>query len=168
MANAGISDREDMAGGWDEEFVEALVRVNVLDVLRTVAAFLPHLRQRDPAMLLVTSSKLAFVPAAAFPTYCATKAFLHSWLQLLRHQVRGTPLEVLELLPPYVATKLTGPQQLDDPRAMPLGEFIAETLAQLENGDHPRGELLVERARSDRAAERSGCYDQVFATNNPA
>ncbi len=78
------------------------------------------------------------------------------------------PVEVLELLPPYVATELTGPDQATDPRAMPLRAFIAETMQLLEAGDHPHGEILVERSSGDRATEREGRYDAAYAALNPA
>ena len=71
-------------------------------------------------------------------------------------------------LPPYVATKITGEAQLTDPRAMPLAAFVDETMALLERGDHPDGELIVERARADRIAEREGRYAAAFAAVNPA
>lgn len=168
VANAGISGSEDLtADDWDPGFAEHLIDTNIVGVLRTVAAFLPQLRRQRQATLMVTGSKLAFLPLAAFPTYCATKAFLHSWLQSLRHQFRHEPLEVLELLPPYVATALTGEAQRTDARAMPLDAFIAEVMMLLEAGDHPNGEILVERARGDRHAEREGRYESAFAAVNP-
>jgi uncharacterized oxidoreductase len=167
IANAGISKREDLARGWNTADAEALIATNILGTLRTIAAFLPMLQRRDDSALLVTSSKLAVLPAAAFPTYCATKAFLHSWLQSCRYQLRATGVEILELLPPYVATELTGPQQAADPRAMPLDAFIAEVMQLLAAGEHPRGEIVVERARADRVAERDGRYDAAFAAVNP-
>jgi uncharacterized oxidoreductase len=168
IANAGVSGKEDLtADDWNLTFAEAMIRTNVLGVLRTAEAFLPHLRGRLEAALLVTGSKLAFLPSSAFPTYCGSKACLHSWLQSLRHQLRATSVEVLELLPPYVATKLTGAEQLTDLRAMRLGSFIAEVMTLLETGDHDRGEILVERARADRLAEREGRYDAAFAAVNP-
>ena len=34
--------------------------------------------------------------------------------------------------------------------------------------DHPAGEVLVERDRGRRSAEREGRYDAVFAAINPA
>ncbi len=168
MANAGISIAENVAAAdWTPSDAESLIGTNITGTLRTIAAFLPMLKRRRDSVVLVTSSKLAFVPLAAFPTYCATKAFMHSWLQSFRHQLRDIPIEVLELLPPYVATALTGPRQINDPRAMPLDAFIAEVMQLLEDGDHANGEILVERARSDRAAEREGRYDAAFSLVNP-
>jgi uncharacterized oxidoreductase len=168
IANAGISGKEDLTkDAWDLSLAEAMILTNIVGVLATAEAFLPHLRLQREATLMVTGSKLAYLPSSAFPTYCGTKAFLHSWLQSLRHQLRDTSVEVLELLPPYVATKITGAQQLTDPRAMPLHGFTSEVMALLEAHDHERGEILVERARSDRLAEREGRYDAAFAAVNP-
>jgi uncharacterized oxidoreductase len=109
IANAGISRAEDItADGWDAADAEAIVATNILGVLRVTAAVLPLLKEQPNATLIATSSNLAFVPRADFPSYCASKAFLHSWLQSLRHQLRNIPVEVLELAPPYVQTELTG------------------------------------------------------------
>ena len=169
VANAGISKVEDVtAGGWDSSVAEMMVQTNITGVLRQFAAFLPILKGKPGAAVVTTTSNLAFVPRAVFPTYCATKAFLHSYLQSLRWQLRGTGVEVLELAPPYVATELSGKHQATDPRAMPLDEFVAEVMGLLEAADHPGGEVLVRRARDTRMAEREGRYEALFAAMNPA
>jgi len=169
IANAGISHTEDMASDdWTADDAEAIVQTNIMGVLRVAAAILPLLKGKPNAAFLATSSALAFVPRADFPTYCASKAFLHSWLQSLRHQMRGFPIEVLELSPPYVQTALTGTHQISDPRAMPLQDYLAEVLRMLENGETPRGEVLLERDFPRRWAERDGGYDAMFALMNPA
>ncbi|MDR6293294.1 putative oxidoreductase [Inquilinus ginsengisoli] len=168
IANAGISRAEDMAAdGWDAADAQAIVETNILGVLRVTAALLPVLKGRPDATIIATSSNLAFVPRADFPAYCASKAFLHSWLQSLRHQLRSVPVEVLELAPPYVQTALTGARRASDPRAMPVAAYVAEVMQLLERGDHPRGEVLVERDRARRWAERDGRYDATFAAMNP-
>ncbi len=168
IANAGISRAEDVtADSWDTSDAEAIVQTNILGVLRVTAAFLPLLKARPNATIMATSSALAFVPRADFPTYCASKAFLHSWLTSLRHQLRRAPVEVLELLPPYVQTELTGARQALDPRAMPLGAYVSDVMRMLDQGDHPRGELLLERDHARRWAEREGRYDDIFAAMNP-
>ncbi|MBP0600569.1 SDR family NAD(P)-dependent oxidoreductase [Herbaspirillum sp. LeCh32-8] len=169
IANAGVSRSEDMnAGDWNMDDAEAVVQTNILGVLRIAAAVLPLIKDKPRSTFLATGSALAFVPRADFPTYCASKAFLHSWLQSLRHQMRHAGLEVLELSPPYVQTALTGAQQLDDPRAMPLADYIAEVFRLLEQGRTPRGEVLLERDLPRRQAERNGNYDAMFAALNPA
>ncbi len=168
IANAGISRTEDIAAdGWDASDAQAIVDTNVLGVLRVAAAFLPLLKGRRDATIMATSSALAFVPRADLPSYCASKAFLHSWLQSLRHQLRAVPVEVLELSPPYVQTELTGGHQASDPRAMPLNAYVAEVMRLLDAADHPRGEILLERDHARRWAEREGRYDAVFAALNP-
>lgn len=169
IANAGISRPENVtAHGWSMLDAEAIVETNILGVLRTTAAFLPLLKGQPNAAIMATSSNLAFVPRADFPAYCASKAFLHSWLQSLRHQLRNVPVEVLELAPPYVQTELTGVQQATDPRAMAVHAYVSEVMHLLELGEHPRGEVLVERDRSRRWAERDGSYETTFAAMNPA
>ena len=168
VANAGISSQEDLTGGWDLSAAEAMVTTNILGTLRVVSALLPDLKQRPDASIIVTTSNLAFVPKVTYPTYCATKAFLHSWLQSLRQQLRNIPVEVLELAPPYVRTELTGQQQASDPRGMSVDAYVAEVMGLLDAGDHLGGEILVERARDARVAEREGRYDALFAAMNLA
>lgn len=166
--NAGISRAEDLTAGIiDLSVARSIIHTNIVSVLQLTAALLPTLRQQPRATIVTTSSGLAFVPRANFPTYCASKAFLHSWLQSLRVQLRGTSVEVLELAPPYVQTELAGPGQLTDPAAMPLAEYIAEAIQILGGSTPPRGEILVERVKALRWAERNGEYDDKFAALNP-
>lgn len=168
VANAGISRQEDMrTNDWDVTDAEAIVKTNIMGVLRITAALLAVLKGKPNATIMASSSNLAFIPRADFPTYCASKAFLHSWLQSLRHQLRDIPVEVLELAPPYVQTELTGGQQASDPRAMPLAVYVAEVMQLLESGNHPHGEVLVERDKARRWAERDGNYEAAFAAMNP-
>lgn len=165
--NAGISRPEDLtADAIDATVGRSVVQTNVLGVLQLTAALLPALRRQPAATVMATTSGLAFTPFARFPAYCASKAFLHSWLQSLRFQLRDTSVEVLELIPPYVQTELGGARQASDPHAVPLADYVAEVMAILEGGTLPGGEILVERARELRFAERSGDYDAVFWANN--
>ena len=135
-------------------------------MLHLTTALLPALKRQPNSTIITTSSGLAFVPLAAFPTYCASKAFLHSWLQSLRFQLRETSVEVLELAPPYVQTELTGPDQKTDPRAMPLADYIAEVVQLLSKPTPPNGEILVKRVEVERWAEKNGNFDEMFAAIN--
>ncbi len=164
--NAGISRREDLtADTADFSVVQSVIHTNIVSVLQLTAALLPTLKQQPTAMITTTSG-LAFVPSAGAPTYSASKAFLHSWLQSLRAQLRQTSVEVLELAPPYVQTELGGPGQATDPSAMPLADYIAEVMQLIGNPDPPRGEILVERVKALRWAEKNGDYERLFSALN--
>ena len=164
--NAGIMQPEKLQGGVESlPTAEATVATNLLGPLRLTAALLPLLQGQPKSTIINVTSGLAFVPMTATPTYSATKAALHSWTQSLRFQLRGTSVEVLELVPPYVQTELMGARQLTDPNAMPLAEYIAESVPLL--ADPPSsGEILVERVRFLRFAETSGTYEKVFEGMN--
>lgn len=165
--NAGISRTEDFNdAAFDTKTARSIVMTNIVGVLELTAALLPALKRQPHAIIMATTSNLAFVPRANYPTYCASKAFLHSWLQSLRAQLRGTSVEALELVPPYVQTELAGPDQLTDPRAMPLADYIAEVMAILGTPVEG-GEIIVGRAMALRTAERANVYDETFAMLNP-
>lgn len=165
--NAGISRVEDLtAGTRDQSSARSIIQTNILAVLQLTTALLPALMRQPQSGIITTTSGLAFVPRADFPTYSASKAFLHSWLQSLRFQLRETSVEVLELAPPYVQTELGGPAQATDPHAMPLAEYIDEVLSLLERSDFPDGEILVERVKALRRAEQEGAFEERFTFLN--
>lgn len=165
--NAGIMQAEDLtAEPFDLDVVDATITTNLLGPIRLTAALLPHLRAQPAATVMTVTSGLAFIPLAATPTYNATKAAIHSWTISLRHQLRDTPIEVLELAPPAVATDLM-PGHAENPNSMPLADYTAEVIGLIERGDTPRGEILVERVKPLRNAEISGNWNQVFAALNP-
>lgn len=166
--NAGIMRTEDLTSDpVDLSAAESMITTNLLGPIRLTAALLPTLKKQRKATIMTVSSGLAFLPLAVTPTYCATKAAIHSWTQSLRFQLRDTNIEVLELAPPYVQTELLGAGQASDPRAMPLADYIAETVKLIENPP-ASGEILVERVLPLRWAEKDGSYTQIFDTLNNA
>ena len=118
---------------------------------------------------MTVSSGLAFIPMAITPTYCATKAAIHSWSQSLRYQLKSTNIEVLELAPPYVQTELMGSAQAADPRAMPLNDYLNEVIEIIKTQPNAT-EILVERVKPLRFAEHSGTekYAAFFKQFNDA
>ena len=148
--NAGIMKAEQLTAS-DLDSTEAIVATNLLGPIRLTAALLPHLIAQPAATVMTVSSGLAFVPLTATPTYSATKAAIHSWSESLRHQLEDTAVEVLELVPPAVATDLM-PGHAEDPNSMPLGAFIQEVIGLIERDDTQRGEILIERVKPLRFA----------------
>jgi uncharacterized oxidoreductase len=157
IQNAGIMKPEPLQQGMVAD-AEAIITTNLLGPIRLTAALLPLLLKQPRAVIMTVSSGLAFVPLAMTPTYCATKAAIHSYTQSLRYQLRDTSVQVLELIPPYVQTELTGPRQASDPRAMPLHDYIAESMQILQTSPDAT-EICVERVKPLRFAEASGGYD---------
>jgi uncharacterized oxidoreductase len=160
--NAGILKPENLKSqGNDPSDAEAMVTTNLLGPIRLIAALLSHLQKQPRATILNVSSGLGFVPLPFAPTYSATKAALHSYTQSLRVQLRDTPVEVVEIIPPYVQTELGGSHQTNDPRAMPLEEYIAETM-QILRSQPEATENCVERVKFLRFAEATGNFDKAF------
>ncbi len=162
--NAGIMRAESVQKG-ELGDAEATIATNLLGPIRLTAALLPHLEAQPHATIMTVSSGLAFVPMAMTPTYSATKAAIHAYTQALRHQLKDTSVQVIELIPPYVQTELMGAHQASDPHAMPLGEYISETMQLLKTSPDAT-EILVERVKPLRFAEASGGYDNVFKMIN--
>jgi uncharacterized oxidoreductase len=162
--NAGIMRPESIRDG-STAAAEATITTNLLGPIRLTTALLPHLMSRADAAVLSVSSGLAFLPRGDFPAYCASKAAIHSYSQTLRVQLRGTSVQVIELVPPYVQTELTGPQQASDPNAMPLADYISQTMMLLE-AQASDDEILVQRVHFQRLAEREGRYSDSFARLN--
>lgn len=160
--NAGISKMENWKKGEvDIQVVNDIIQTNVSSVIQLTAELLPLLKKQKNATLITTTSGLAFVPLAAAPTYSATKAFLHSWLQSLRSQLEGS-VEILELAPPYVQTEIGGQAQKEDPRAMPLQEYVDEVIELLKAKNTPNSEVLVERVKGFRQSIQTDEYENVF------
>ena len=104
------------------------------------------------------------MPSALTPTYCASKAALHSYTQSLRFQLRESAVQVVEIIPPRVQTALQGDRGFD-PRGMPLDEFITETMTLLQTKPEA-DEIVVERAKGFRFAERDGAFDEIYPVFN--
>jgi uncharacterized oxidoreductase len=148
---------------------EATIATNLLGPIRLTAALLPTLTKQPRAVIMNVSSGLAFLPLAMTPTYCATKAAIHSYTQSLRYQLKETPIQVLELIPPYVQTELMGAHQTSDPRAMPLDDFITESMDIL-TAQPDATEILVKNVYPLRFAAENGQekYEQQLKGFNDA
>lgn len=164
LHSAGIMKNEDLRGE-DVAVAKEIVAINLMGPMLLNAALMPQLLQQPDATILTVTSGLAFVPLAMTPTYSATKAAIHSYTQSLRYQLRETNIGVIEIIPPYVQTELMGPGQKADPAAMPLDEYLAETMQLLQSQPDAK-EVLVERVKPLRFAEKNGDIDAFLTQFN--
>jgi uncharacterized oxidoreductase len=164
--NAGIMRLENLLDQQDDlSDAEAMITTNLLGPIRLTAALLPLLRKHDSSTIVNVTSGLAFVPLAPTPTYNATKAAIHSYTLSLRYQLKDTTTEVLEIIPPYVQTDLMN--GAEDPRAMPLADFIKETMSLLQTQPTPQ-EICVKNVHPLRFAAEEGRFDATFNGLNEA
>ncbi|MEI6682271.1 MAG: SDR family NAD(P)-dependent oxidoreductase [Bacteroidota bacterium] len=127
--NAGIQQHMTIS---DDDFIErakAEIAINVEAPLHLASLFikLPALRT-----ILNVTSGLAYVPMAKTAVYCATKSFFHSFTLSLRHIVKTSGIEVIELIPPALNTDLGG-KGLHN-YAPPVSDFIESVFDQLKQG----------------------------------
>jgi uncharacterized oxidoreductase len=155
--NAGIMRADDAAAAIDEITLLSTVTTNLLGPIRMTSALIDHLKRQPAATVINVSSGLAFVPLASSAVYSATKAAMHSYTQSMRYKLKGSSVNVLELAPPWVQTDLLNSK--DEPRAMPLPQFIDETMTVLGTDSQ---EVLVERVKMLR--NNPGPNETAFIT----
>ncbi|MEI8243528.1 MAG: SDR family NAD(P)-dependent oxidoreductase [bacterium] len=105
--NAGVADAYMVqhAPHWLAQ-AEREIETNLLGPLRLTNQFLPQLLTRPEAAIVNVTSGLALEPSPAAPGYSAAKAGLHAFTRVLRRQLRGTTVRVVEVQPPMVDTPM--------------------------------------------------------------
>ena len=135
--NAGIMRKLKLDGEPPPDEIVREIEVDLSGPIRMVQAFLPHLKTRPAASIVNVASGLAYIPFTIAPIYSAAKAGLHAYTRCLRTQLRGTSVEVIELLPPGTETKLFRGEfekELKGQKAMPVPELVKRAIAGIEAG----------------------------------
>lgn len=131
--NAGQGvDHDFRVAAPDPDAADDCIHANLNTPIRLIAALLPRLRERGEAAIVNVTSGLAIAPNGGSPVYCATKAALRAYTQALRAQLEGTPVVVIEALPPVVDTQMTSSRA---GRKMAPAECARQIVAGLEAGD---------------------------------
>lgn len=83
---------------------EQEIQTNLVAPVRLSKLLYPVINSnRDPVIINITTG-LAFVPRAVYPIYNATKAALHSFTKVIRHQLAGGNIKIIEVMFPAVDT----------------------------------------------------------------
>ena len=130
--NAGIQQRFQLQQAPEWETMHNEIAINLDAPIHFSTLFIPHLLNQPQAAILNVTSGLAFSPMAMMPIYGATKAAIHSFTLSLRHQLSGTPISVIEVIPPAVDTDLGGVGL--HTHGTPLPEYINSVIEQLKDG----------------------------------
>jgi uncharacterized oxidoreductase len=162
MNNAGVQNRlPPLTEPQEWSTHELEIATNLEAPIHLAMLFIPHLqKQKNPYIINVTSG-LAFVPIHFLPTYCATKAALHSFTTTLRYQLKATPIRVVEIAPPAVNTDLGGKNL--HTHGADLNLFADHCMKHLAAGDDEFG---YETSETRRLAVKNAT-DSIFKQMNP-
>lgn len=141
--NAGLGDYgEFRTSEWSCN--EAMLRVNVEALTHLCHLFLPSMIAREGGAFINVSSLASTLPIPDFAVYAATKAYVSSFSEALRMEVRSFGVEVLAVCPGPVKTEFGEVAAREEGGAgMPGGQknfyvsksqVVAESLAALGAG----------------------------------
>lgn len=139
--NAGLGDHGLFeASEWPR--VKAMVDLNVRALTQLTHALLPPMIVRGRGAILNVSSIASLLPLPQMAIYAATKAYVTSFSEALRAELRGTGVSVTALCPGPVDTEFaavaersgsTGAQLTPEYFKVPAAQVVSEGLAALED-----------------------------------
>src|SRR5215217_7358362 len=91
-----------------------LIAVNVTAVVHLAKRLLPQMVERGAGRVLITSSVAATMPGPYYATYAASKAFLQSFAQAVRFELKDTGVTVTALQPGPTDTDFFDRAGMDD------------------------------------------------------
>lgn len=97
--NAGAGLSGDFTRENDVEAEKRIIALNVTSQVHLAKLLLPDMVQRGSGRLLITSSVAALMPAPFNAVYGASKAFLYSFAQAIRNELKDTGVTVTVVLP---------------------------------------------------------------------
>ena len=143
--NAGLGDRGRFEHS-DWERVRQMLDVNIGALTQLTLALLPTLKAQAGAAILNVSSVAGFIPMPKLAVYAATKAYVSSFSEAIRAELRGTGVRVTTLCPGPVSTEFgqvaeraTSPDSVSPPDGLRVAaeKVVADALRAVEE-DRPR------------------------------
>lgn len=127
--NAGLGDLGSFAlSDWDK--LEKMLRVNMLALTQLTHAVVPSMRAKKRGFILNVSSMASIMPIPDFSAYAASKAYVTSFSEALRLELREDGIFVTALCPGPVKTEFGEIATRDDRKEMPMKAwtFVAKEL----------------------------------------
>ena len=156
--NAGIQYWMNISDSGFYKKAEEEIETNLLAPIHLTTLF-TNLKSLNT--IVNVTSGLAFVPLSRVPVYCATKAFMRSFTLSLRHMLKSTKIEVIEMIPPALNTDL-GAKGIHDGHPA-VSEFVESVFQQMKEG---KTELTFGTSES-RARANNDTIAEYFSRMNP-
>jgi short-subunit dehydrogenase len=141
--NAGLGDLGPFATS-DPRRNDEMLFVNVVALTVLTRSLLPQMLGRKRGTILNVSSSAGFLPIPEFAVYAATKAYVNSFTEALRAELRDTGVSVCALCPGPVHTEFNDVAQRPGDRGerspefayVPVDKVVSHGLAAIE-ADRP-------------------------------
>jgi short-subunit dehydrogenase len=134
IANAGISVGMDTAQREDLDVLRDTLATNNVGLAATFHPFLQGMLDRRSGALVGIASVAAIRGLPGHGAYCASKAAVVAYCESLRGECRGSGVQVVTLLPGYIATPLTARNPYPMPFLMPADRFADQAFAAISAG----------------------------------
>ncbi|MDE2080528.1 MAG: SDR family oxidoreductase [Burkholderiales bacterium] len=134
VANAGISIGMDTTERADLDVMREVFAVNCFGLAATFHPFLRPMRERGSGRLVGVASVAALRGFPGHGAYCASKAAVVAYCESLRGECRGSGVQVVTLLPGFVATPLTAHDPYRKPFLMTAEAFAERAFAAIAAG----------------------------------
>jgi NAD(P)-dependent dehydrogenase (short-subunit alcohol dehydrogenase family) len=132
VASAGIG-LETSAHSLKPEDIAAVINVNLLGVVHSVAAVLPGMLERRRGHLVALSSIASFRGLPRMLAYCASKSGVNAFMEGIRAEVRGHGVDVTTICPGWVRTPMTANLKGRLPRILELDDAVRQILWAIAN-----------------------------------
>jgi short-subunit dehydrogenase len=94
-----------------------LIQLNVMSVVHLAKLILPSMVARGQGRVLITASIASLMPGPYYATYAASKSFLLSFAEAIRHELKEQGVTVTALMPGPTDTDFFRRAGMDDTRA---------------------------------------------------
>lgn len=142
--NAGLGDHGPFEES-DPERIRAMIYVNIAALTLLSRALLPHLRSYAHGAVINVSSIAGLLPIPGMAVYAATKAYVNSFSESLRAELRDTGISITALCPGPVPTEFGKVARRSDTDSMPApaimtvpAERVVRAALHAASADKPR------------------------------
>ena len=115
----------------DTEVVIGTIRLNIESLTYLTKLFLPNMLACKSGKILNIASTAAFQPGPLMAVYYATKAYVISFSEALRYELKGTGVSVTTLCPGATATEFQSRANFGNSNLMKMGMMSAEAVAEI-------------------------------------
>jgi short-subunit dehydrogenase len=134
IASAGISVGMDTAEREDLDVMRDVFATNNFGLAATFHPFLVAMRERRAGTLVGIASVAAIRGLPGHAAYCASKAAVVAYCESLRVECRASGVQVVTLLPGFVATPLTARNPYRMPFLMSADDFAGRAVRAIAAG----------------------------------